>query len=80
MNWKQPFKPQMLERSMAYYHSGHVGALEEDGQITAVVQGSEAYDVTIVCLDVRIQTRLTPAHIPPVKCRPAACIINTAPL
>ena len=48
MKWKQLFKPHILERGMEYYYAGCVKALEaDDEQITAVVEGSEDYDVLI---------------------------------
>ena len=48
MKWKQLFKPHILERGMEYYYAGCVEALEaDDEQITAVVEGTEDYDVLI---------------------------------
>lgn len=48
MKWKQLFKPHILERGMEYYYAGSVEALEADeDQITAVVEGTEDYDVLI---------------------------------
>lgn len=48
MKWKQLFKPHILERGMKYYYAGCVEALEaDDEQITAVVEGTEDYDVLI---------------------------------
>lgn len=48
MKWKQLFKPHILERGMKYYNAGCVDSLEADeDQITAVVEGTEDYDVLI---------------------------------
>ena len=48
MKWKQLFKPHIFERGMEYYYAGCVEALEaDDEQITAVVEGTEDYDVLI---------------------------------
>lgn len=48
MNWERLFKPHILERGMAYYYEGCVEDLEiNDDEITAVVEGSEPYDVSI---------------------------------
>ena len=48
MKWKQLFKPHILERGMEYYYAGCVESLEaDDEQITAVVEGTEDYDVLI---------------------------------
>lgn len=48
MNWEQLFKPHILERGKEYYQDGCVEDLEEEnGQITAVVEGAEEYDVNI---------------------------------
>ena len=48
MNWERLFKPHILERGMAYYYEGCVEDLEiNEDEITAVVEGSEPYDVSI---------------------------------
>lgn len=48
MNWERLFKPHILERGMAYYCLGRVEDLEiYEDEITAVVEGSEPYDVSI---------------------------------
>lgn len=48
MNWERLFKPHILERGMAYYCGGCVEDFEiNDTEITAVVEGSEPYDVSI---------------------------------
>ncbi len=48
MKWKQLFKPHILERGMEYYCAGSVKLFEaDDGHISAVVEGTEDYDVFI---------------------------------
>ena len=48
MNWERLFKLHILERGMAYYYEGGGEDLEiNDDEITAVVEGSEPYDVSI---------------------------------
>ena len=48
MKWKQLFKPHILERGMEYYCASCVESLEADeNQISAVVEGTEDYDVLI---------------------------------
>ena len=48
MNWERLFKPHILERGMAYYCEGCVEDLEiYEDEITAVVEGTEQYDVSI---------------------------------
>ncbi|MDO4371330.1 MAG: SWIM zinc finger family protein, partial [Clostridia bacterium] len=48
MNWERLFKPHILERGMAYYYEGCVEDLEiNEDEITAVVEGTEQYDVSI---------------------------------
>ena len=48
MKWKQLFKPHILERGMEYYYAGSVESLEvDDEHISAVVEGTEDYDVFI---------------------------------
>ena len=48
MRWKQLFRPHILERGMEYYYAGCVESLEADeAEITAVVEGTEDYDVLI---------------------------------
>ena len=48
MNWKNYFKPHILDRGYNYYIEGAVEDFEEeDDQITAVVCGSEDYEVEI---------------------------------
>lgn len=48
MKWKQLFKPHILERGMEYYCAGSFKLFEaDDGHISAVVEGTEDYDVFI---------------------------------
>ena len=46
--WKELFESKILRRGESYYHTGAVASLEYDGEaITAVVYGTEDYDVEI---------------------------------
>ena len=46
--WKQLFESKILRRGESYFHTGAVESLEYDGEsITAVVYGTEDYDVEI---------------------------------
>ena len=48
MNWKELFKPHILERGYDYYRSGKVEILEKsDNEVDAVVSGSDEYYVNI---------------------------------
>lgn len=48
MQWKELFKPHILNRGWTYWRMGSVEALEADADsITATVEGSEAYAVRI---------------------------------
>ena len=48
MKWKHLFKPHILERGMEYYCAGCIESLEADDEhISAVVEGTEDYDIFI---------------------------------
>lgn len=48
VDWQSLFEPRILERGLNYYQMGHVSELiEEDGVISAIVTGSEDYEVEL---------------------------------
>ena len=48
VDWQSLFEPRILERGLNYYQMGHVSELiEEDRVISAIVTGSEDYEVEL---------------------------------
>ncbi|WP_394522695.1 hypothetical protein [Lacrimispora sp. JR3] len=55
MDWKQLFRPHILERGLDYYESGFVEDYDEGSDfVQATVQGSSAYDVYVEIIDGKI--------------------------
>ena len=53
--WKDLFRTHILERGLNYYEEGYVTSLEETSTgYTAVVEGTEDYDVEIEIRDDRV--------------------------
>lgn len=54
-SWKDLFRTHILERGLNYYEEGYVTSLEQNlTGYTAVVVGTENYDVEIEILDNRV--------------------------
>lgn len=52
MNWKELFESKVLKRGKTYFENGYVAEPELDGNtLTAVVEGSEDYDVSVTLQD-----------------------------
>ena len=53
--WKDLFRTHILERGLNYYEEGYVTSLEQTSTgYTAVVEGTEDYDVEIEIRDDRV--------------------------